>query len=116
LFSWVSGHGLKRDLCKQEIYFSQWQNSLFIAAEEPSHLPESSWLRAGRVLRKRMALQPKENPRRLHGGSTISQQVAKKMFFYGQGAKVGSGKDWKCIFTFNDRVDLGKKGILLKCT
>ena len=104
--SWVSGHGLKRDYVKRNS-ISPFAKLAVIAAEDqpfPDH-EGFDW----KSIKKAMAYN-KRKPGRLHGGSTISQQVAKNVFLW-------QGKSWirkglEVYFTFMIEVFWGKKRIL----
>jgi monofunctional biosynthetic peptidoglycan transglycosylase len=104
--SWVSGHGLKRHYVGRN-KISPLTRLAFIAAEDqpfPDH-HGFDW----KSIKQAMAYN-KRKPGRLHGGSTISQQVAKNVFLW-------QGRNWfrkglEVYFTFMIELIWGKKRIL----
>lgn len=106
LWSWVSGHGLKRD------YVDADQMSvnakLAVIASEDQLFPDHSgfdW----KSIKKAMDYN-KKKPGRIRGASTISQQVAKNVFLW-QG-KSFIRKGLEVYFTFMIEKIWGKKRIL----
>ena len=106
LVSWISGHGLKRDYVSRS---SMAPNAkLAVIASEDQLFPDHSgfdW----KSIKKAMAYNQKK-PGRIHGGSTISQQVAKNVFLW-------QGRSWirkglETYFTFMIELLWGKKRIL----
>ena len=106
LVSWVSGDGLKRD-------YVGWKNisynaKLSVIASEDQVFPDHSgfdW----KNIKKAMAYN-KRKPNRIHGASTISQQVAKNVFLW-------QGRSWirkglEAYFTFMIELIWSKKRIL----
>jgi len=106
LVSWVSGDGLKRD-------YVGWKNisynaKLSVIASEDQVFPDHSgfdW----KNIKKAMAYN-KRKPNRIHGASTISQQVAKNVFLW-------QGRSWirkglESYFTFMIELIWSKKRIL----
>ena len=106
LDSWVSGHGLKRD------YVSAQKISpgakLAVMASEDQLFPDHNgfdW----KSIEKAMNYN-KKKPGRIHGASTISQQVAKNVFLW-------QGRSWirkslEIYFTFMIETLWSKKRIL----
>lgn len=106
LVSWVSGHGLKRD------YINTGNISphakLAVIASEDQLFPDHSgfdW----KSIKKAMKYNERK-PGRIHGASTISQQVAKNVFLW-------QGRSWirkglETYFTFMIEQVWGKKRIL----
>jgi len=106
LVSWVSGHGLKRDYVSRS---SMSPNAkLAVIASEDQLFPDHSgfdW----KSIKKAMAYNERK-PGRIHGGSTISQQVAKNVFLW-------QGRSWirkglETYFTFMIELLWSKKRIL----
>ena len=104
--SWVNGHGLNRDyVCRNNI--SPNAKLAVIAAEDqlfPDH-HGFDW----KSIKKARAYNLKK-PGRIHGASTISQQVAKNVFLW-------QGRSWirkglEVYFTFMIELVWGKKRIL----
>src|SRR6186713_2923478 len=106
LVSWISGDGLKRD-------YVGWKNisynaKLSVIASEDQVFPDHSgfdW----KNIKKAMAYN-KRKPNRIHGASTISQQVAKNVFLW-------QGRSWirkglEVYFTKMIEWIWGKKRIL----
>ncbi len=106
LSSWISGHGLERDYVSRR-NISPYAGLAVIASEDqlfPDH-HGFDW----KSIKKAMAYN-KRKPGRIHGGSTISQQVAKNVFLW-------QGKSWirkglEVYFTFMIELIWGKKRIL----
>jgi monofunctional biosynthetic peptidoglycan transglycosylase len=104
--SWISGHGLKRDYVKRGNI--SYNAKLAMIASEDQLFPDHSgfdW----KSIKKAMAYN-KRKPGRVHGASTISQQVAKNIFLW-------QGKSWirkglESYFTFMIELVWGKKRIL----
>src|ERR1044071_5781749 len=106
LVSWISGHGLKRDYVdRSDISFNA---RLAVIASEDQLFPDHhgfDW----KSIKKAMAYN-KKKPGRVHGASTISQQVAKNVFLW-------QGRSWirkglESYFTFMIEMIWGKKRIL----
>lgn len=106
LSSWISGDGLKRDyVCMKDMSFYP---KLAVIAAEDQLFPDHSgfdW----KSIKKAMAHNEK-NPKKVKGGSTISQQVAKNVFLW-------QGRSWfrkalETYFTFMIEMVWGKKRIL----
>jgi monofunctional biosynthetic peptidoglycan transglycosylase len=106
LVSWVSGHGLKRDYVSRSSISSNAK--LAVIASEDQLFPDHNgfdW----KSIKKAMAYNEKK-PGRIHGGSTISQQVAKNVFLW-------QGRSWirkgfEAYFTFMIELLWSKKRIL----
>jgi len=104
--SWVSGHGLKRDYVSHKKISPQAR--LAVIASEDQLFPDHhgfDW----KSIKKAMAYN-KRKPGRIHGGSTISQQVAKNVFLW-------QGRSWirkglEAYFTFMIELIWGKKRIM----
>ena len=106
LASWITGHGLKRDYVdRDEIAFTA---KLAVIASEDQLFPDHSgfdW----KSIKKAMDYN-KRKPGRVHGASTISQQVAKNVFLW-------QGRSWlrkglESYFTFMIELVWGKRRIL----
>ena len=106
LSSWVSGHGLKRDyVSKNSISYNI---KLAVISSEDQLFPDHhgfDW----KSIKKAMVYNERK-PGRIHGASTISQQVAKNVFLW-------QGKGWirkglETYFTFMIELIWGKKRIL----
>jgi monofunctional biosynthetic peptidoglycan transglycosylase len=104
--SWITGHGLKRDYVdKDEISYTA---KLAVISSEDQLFPDHSgfdW----KSIKKAMAYNQRK-PGRIHGASTISQQVAKNVFLW-------QGRSWirkglESYFTFMIELVWGKKRIL----
>jgi monofunctional biosynthetic peptidoglycan transglycosylase len=106
LVSWVSGDGLKRDyISKRKISDNA---RLAVIAAEDQLFPDHSgfdW----KSIKKAMAYN-KRKPNRIHGASTISQQVAKNVFLWQGRSKFRKGLE--AYFTFMIELIWGKKRIL----
>lgn len=106
LVSWVSGHGLKRDYVDRTDISSNAK--LAVIASEDQLFPDHNgfdW----KSIKKAMAYNQKK-PGRIHGGSTISQQVAKNVFLW-------QGRSWlrkglETYFTFMIELLWSKKRIM----
>jgi monofunctional biosynthetic peptidoglycan transglycosylase len=104
--SWVTGHGLKRDYVARR-NISPFAGLAVIASEDqlfPDH-NGFDW----KSIKKAKAYN-KRKPGRVHGASTISQQVAKNVFLW-------QGRSWirkglEAYFTFMIELVWGKKRIL----
>ena len=104
--SWVSGYGLKRDYVSHRMISPQAR--LAVIASEDQLFPDHhgfDW----KSIKKAQAYN-KRKPGRIHGGSTISQQVAKNVFLW-------QGRSWfrkglEVYFTFMIELIWGKKRIL----
>jgi len=106
LVSWISGDGLKRD-------YVEWKKisnnaKLSVIASEDQVFPDHNgfdW----KSIKKAMAYN-KRKPNRIHGASTISQQVAKNVFLWQGRTKFRKGLE--VYFTFMIELIWGKKRIL----
>lgn len=106
LVSWVSGHGFKRDYVSRRNISPNAR--LAVIASEDQLFPDHhgfDW----KSIKKAMAYN-KRKPGRVHGASTISQQVAKNIFLW-------QGRSWirkglETYFTFMIELIWGKKRIL----
>jgi monofunctional glycosyltransferase len=106
LGSWISGHGLKRDYVNRKSISSNIK--LAVISSEDQLFPDHQgfdW----KSIKKAMAYNQRK-PGRVHGASTISQQVAKNVFLW-------QGKGWirkglEAYFTFMIELVWGKKRIL----
>lgn len=106
LMSWITGHGLKRDYVGYN-EISTHAKLAVIAAEDqlfPNH-NGLDWKSIEKALEHNS-----KNPKRVHGASTISQQVAKNVFLW-------QGRDWirkglEVYFTFMIETIWGKQRIL----
>ena len=104
--SWVSGHGLKRDYVSYRSI--SYNAKLAVIASEDQLFPDHSgfdW----KNIKKAMAYNQRK-PGRIHGASTISQQVAKNVFLW-------QGRSWirkglEAYFTFMIELVWGKRRIL----
>jgi len=104
--SWVSGHGLKRDYVSRKNISPQARLAV-IAAEDQLFADHHGF--DWKSIKKAMAYN-KRKPGRVHGASTISQQVAKNIFLW-------QGKSWvrkglEVYFTFMIELIWGKKRIM----
>jgi monofunctional glycosyltransferase len=106
LVSWVSGHGLKRDYVdRNDISYNA---KLAVISSEDQLFPDHSgfdW----KNIKKAMAYN-KRKPGRVHGASTISQQVAKNVFLWQGRSFIRKGLE--VYFTFMIELIWGKKRIL----
>ena len=103
LSSWVTGNGLKRDY----VSWDELSYNIKLAAisSEDQLFPDHSgfdW----KSIEKAMKYNERK-PNRIKGASTISQQVAKNVFFMA-GKKLDK-KRTGGLFYKNDRVDMGEK-------
>jgi monofunctional biosynthetic peptidoglycan transglycosylase len=104
--SFVSGDGLKRDYVRWKKI--SYNAKLAVISSEDQLFPDHSgfdW----KSIKKAMAYN-KRKPNRIHGASTISQQVAKNVFLW-------QGRGWirkglEVYFTFMIELIWGKKRIL----
>lgn len=106
LSSWISGDGLKRDYVgmKQISYYPK----LAVIAAEDQLFPDHSGFDWKSI--KKAIVHNEKNPKKVKGGSTISQQVAKNVFLW-------QGRSWfrkalEAYFTFMIELVWGKKRIL----
>lgn len=105
-FSWITGDGLKRDYVDRDEISAYAK--LAVIASEDQLFPDHSgfdW----KSIKKAQAYN-KRKPGRVHGASTISQQVAKNVFLW-------QGRSWfrkglETYFTFMIELVWGKKRIL----
>jgi monofunctional biosynthetic peptidoglycan transglycosylase len=106
LSSWISGHGLKRDYVGRSAISKNIR--LAVISSEDQLFPDHhgfDW----KSIKKAMAYNQRK-PGRVHGASTISQQVAKNVFLW-------QGRSWirkglEMYFTFMIELIWGKKRIL----
>lgn len=106
LVSWISGDGLKRDYIGWNKI--SYNAKLSVIASEDQVFPDHSgfdW----KNIKKAMAYN-KKKPNRIHGASTISQQVAKNVFLW-QGRSMFR-KGLEAYFTFMIEKIWSKKRIL----
>jgi monofunctional biosynthetic peptidoglycan transglycosylase len=104
--SWVNGHGLKRDYAGWNVISPNVK--LAVIASEDQLFPDHQgfdW----KSIRKALKYNQRK-PGRIHGASTISQQVAKNVFLW-------QGRSWfrkalESYFTFMIELLWGKKRIL----
>lgn len=104
--NWAKGHGLKRDYVSHNNISPNAR--LAVMASEDQLFPDHEgfdW----KSIKKAMDYN-KRKPNRIHGASTISQQVAKNVFLW-------QGRSWlrkglEVYFTFMIEVFWGKKRIL----
>jgi monofunctional biosynthetic peptidoglycan transglycosylase len=104
--SWITGHGMKRDYVdRDDIAYTA---KLAVISSEDQLFPDHSgfdW----KNIKKAMEYN-KRKPGRIHGASTISQQVAKNVFLW-QGRSF-LRKGLEAYFTFMIELIWGKKRIL----
>ena len=106
LVSWVSGDGLKRDYVGWKKI--SYNAKLSVIASEDQLFPDHNgfdW----KSIKKAMAYN-KRKPNRIHGASTISQQVAKNVFLWQGRTRIRKGLE--AYFTFMIELIWGKKRIL----
>ena len=106
LVSWVSGDGLKRDYVGWKKI--SYNAKLSVIASEDQLFPDHNgfdW----KSIKKAMAYN-KRKPNRIHGASTISQQVAKNVFLWQGRTRLRKGLE--AYFTFMIELIWGKKRIL----
>lgn len=106
LASYISGHGLKRDYVGWKKI--SYNAKLAVIASEDQLFPDHSGFDWKNI--KKAVAYNKKKPNRVHGASTISQQVAKNVFLW-------QGKSWirkglEAYFTFMIELIWGKKRIL----
>ena len=106
LNSWMSGHGLKRKYIGENL-ISPNAKLAVIASEDQLFADHHGF--DWKSIKKAMEYN-KRKPNRIHGASTISQQVAKNVFLW-------QGRSWirkglEVYFTFMIELFLGKKRIL----
>jgi monofunctional biosynthetic peptidoglycan transglycosylase len=104
--SWISGHGLKRDYVDREAI--SYNARLAVISSEDQLFPDHSgfdW----KNIKKAMEYN-KRKPGRVHGASTISQQVAKNVFLWQGRSFIRKGLE--VYFTFMIELVWGKKRIL----
>jgi monofunctional biosynthetic peptidoglycan transglycosylase len=105
LWSWLSGHGLKRDYVAGKSISSVAK--LAVIASEDQLFPDHNGFDFKSIAK---AMKHNSKSRSLHGASTISQQVAKNVFLW-------QGRSWirkglEVYFTFMIEKIWGKKRIL----
>jgi len=106
LVSWISGDGLKRDYVGWNKI--SYDAKLAVVSSEDQLFPDHSgfdW----KSIKKAMAYN-KRKPNRIHGASTISQQVAKNVFLWQSRGWIRKGLE--TYFTFMIELVWGKKRIL----
>ena len=106
LVSWVSGDGLKRDYVGWKKI--SYNAKLSVIASEDQLFPDHNgfdW----KSIKKAMEYN-KRKPNRVHGASTISQQVAKNVFLWQGRTRIRKGLE--AYFTFMIELIWGKKRIL----
>ena len=106
LVSWISGDGLKRDYVGWKKI--SYNAKLSVIASEDQLFPDHNgfdW----KSIKKAMAYN-KRKPNRIHGASTISQQVAKNVFLWQGRTRIRKGLE--AYFTFMIEMIWGKKRIL----
>ena len=106
LISWLSGDGLKRDYVGWNKI--SYNAKLAVVSSEDQLFPDHSgfdW----KSIKKAMAYN-KRKPNRIHGASTISQQVAKNVFLWQSRGWIRKGLE--VYFTFMIELIWGKKRIL----
>ncbi|MET0462696.1 MAG: monofunctional biosynthetic peptidoglycan transglycosylase [Chitinophagaceae bacterium] len=106
LWSWVTGHGLKRDYVDRD-EISPNAKLAVIASEDQLFVDHNGF--DWKSIQKAMKYNEKK-PGRIRGGSTISQQVAKNVFLW-------QGRGWvrkglEAYFTFMIEKIWGKKRIM----
>ena len=106
LVSWVSGHGLKRDYVSRNSISSNAK--LAVIASEDQLFPDHNGFDWKSI--KKAMMYNKKKPGRIHGASTISQQVAKNVFLW-------QGRSWirkglETYFTFMIELLWSKKRIM----
>jgi monofunctional glycosyltransferase len=104
--SWITGHGLKRDYVDRDEM--SYTAKLAVISSEDQLFPDHSgfdW----KSIKKAMEYN-KRKPGRVHGGSTISQQVAKNVFLWQGRSFIRKGLE--AYFTFMIELVWGKKRIL----
>lgn len=106
LISWITGHGLKRDYVDYDEISPN--AGLAVMAAEDQLFPDHNGL-DWKSIEKALEHNSKK-PKRVHGASTISQQVAKNVFLW-------QGRDWirkglEVYFTFMIETIWGKQRIL----
>jgi len=104
--SWVRGDGLKRDYVGWKKI--SYNAKLAVVSSEDQLFPDHSgfdW----KSIKKAMAYN-KRKPNRIHGASTISQQVAKNVFLWQSRGWIRKGLE--VYFTFMIELIWGKKRIL----
>src|SRR6187397_1843986 len=105
LVSWISGDGLKRDYVGWKKI--SYNAKLSVIASEDQVFPDHNgfdW----KSIKKAMAYN-KRKPNRIHGASTISQQVAKNVFLWQGGTRIRKGLE--AYFTFMIEMGRGIYGI-----
>jgi monofunctional glycosyltransferase len=106
LSNWFGGYGLKRDYVNRSA-MSAYTKLALIASEDQLFADHNGF--DWKSIEKAMAYN-KRKPNRIHGASTISQQVAKNVFLW-------QGRSWlrkamETYFTFMIELIWGKKRIL----
>jgi monofunctional biosynthetic peptidoglycan transglycosylase len=104
--SWVTGHGLKRDYVDRDDI--SYNARLAVISSEDQLFPDHNgfdW----KSIKKAMEYN-KRKPGRVHGASTISQQVAKNVFLWQGRSFIRKGLE--VYFTFMIELIWGKKRIL----
>ncbi|MCW3118310.1 MAG: monofunctional biosynthetic peptidoglycan transglycosylase [Chitinophagaceae bacterium] len=105
LYSWITGHGLKRD------YVSRKEISpnarLAVIASEDQLFPDHNGFDFKSIEK---AMKHNQKSKSMHGASTISQQVAKNVFLWQSRSWLRKGLE--TYFTFMIELIWGKKRIL----
>lgn len=104
-FSWISGHGLKRDYVSRQKISSPAK--LAVIASEDQLFPDHNGFDFKSIEK---AMKHNQKSKSMHGASTISQQTAKNVFLW-------QGRSWirkglEVYFTFMIEKIWGKKRIL----
>jgi monofunctional biosynthetic peptidoglycan transglycosylase len=105
LYSWITGHGLKRDYVRRN-EISPYAR-LSVIASEDQLFPDHNGFDFKSIEK---AMKHNQKSKSLHGASTISQQVAKNVFLW-------QGRSWirkglETYFTFMIELIWGKKRIV----
>jgi len=104
--SWITGHGLKRDYVDRDAI--SYNAKLAVISSEDQLFPDHNgfdW----KNIKKAMEYN-KRKPGRVHGASTISQQVAKNVFLWQGRSFIRKGLE--AYFTFMIEMVWGKKRIM----
>jgi len=104
--SWITGHGLKRDYVDEDD-ISPNAKLAVIASEDQLFVDHSGF--DWKSIQKAMKYNERK-PGRVHGGSTISQQVAKNVFLWQGRSFIRKGLE--AYFTFMIELIWGKERIL----
>jgi monofunctional biosynthetic peptidoglycan transglycosylase len=104
-FSWISGHGLKRDYIDQKKI--SYTAKLAVIASEDQLFPDHNGFDFKSIEK---AMKHNQKSKSLHGASTISQQTAKNVFLWQDRSWLRKGLE--VYFTFMIEKIWGKKRIL----